>query len=162
MSGWNVVRTALGVAIVLAACAAPVSVGTDRPSPSPDATPPASEGDDPMPSGLTGAVPEALLAEILADASERSGVPAEKLEIVTADAVTFNDGSLGCPQPGMFYTQALVDGYQVVVRTPDGELDYRAAQQGGFRLCENPVGPLTRSTEYDDPLGVERAGFEEP
>jgi hypothetical protein len=147
----------LGMMLVLAACAAPAGPGTDQrsadanasasPRPLADATPPTSTAAEPMPSGLTGAVPEALLAEILADASERAGVPADELEVLTANAVTFNDGSLGCPQPGMFYTQALVDGYHVVVRGPEGDLDYRAAQRGGFRLCENPVGPLTRGTE---------------
>jgi hypothetical protein len=139
--------------LVLAACAAPAGTGTDAASrsadgaedassrPLPLATPPISEVAEPMPSGVTGAVPDALLAEIVADASERAGVPADELEIVTAAAVTFNDGSLGCPQPGMLYTQALVEGYHVVVRGPEREFDYRAAQRGGFRLCENPVGP---------------------
>jgi hypothetical protein len=153
MNRWNSLRAALGVGVVLAACSAPPGVSTDQPPPdetatvtaSPDTRPgvtrPSIETGEPMPSGLTGAVPEALLTEILADAAERAGVPVEQLEVVTASEVTFNDGSLGCPQPGMMYTQALVDGYHVVVRTPDGDLDYRASGRGGFRLCEHPVGP---------------------
>jgi hypothetical protein len=112
---------------------------------------PVRERNDQMPTSMTGAVPDALpdalLAEMLADASLRVGLPAEELEIVSAEAVTFNDGSLGCAQPGMLYTQALVDGYRVVVRAPGRDLDYRAAQLGGFRLCEDAVEPLTNSTE---------------
>jgi hypothetical protein len=154
MNQWDLVRApiiSLGMMLVLAACAAPARPaseeesagpgGTGSPRPLPITTPPASEAADAMPSGITGAVPEALLSEIVADASRRAGVPADQLEVVTADAVTFNDGSLGCPQPGMFYTQALVEGYHVVVQGPERAFDYRAAQRGGFRLCENPAGP---------------------
>jgi hypothetical protein len=41
----------------------------------------------------------------------------------------------------MFYTQALVDGYQVVIDTGEEELDYRVGSGGSFRLCENPDAP---------------------
>jgi hypothetical protein len=27
----------------------------------------------------------------------------------------WNDGSLGCPEPGMMYTQALVNGYWLII-----------------------------------------------
>jgi hypothetical protein len=92
---------------------------------------------------VTGEVPEDLLANILADAAGRSGQPPDALEVVTAQAMSWNDGSLGCPEPGMVYTQALVDGYQVVIRAAEEELDYRAGN-GGFRLCENPMAPATK------------------
>lgn len=90
---------------------------------------------------MTGDVPEDLLDAILADAAQRSATPAESLEVVTAAAVTWSDGSLGCPEPGMFYTQALVDGYQVVIDTGEQQLDYRVGSGGSFRLCENPTAP---------------------
>ena len=90
---------------------------------------------------MTGEIPEDLLGEILADASERSGVSANDLEILTAAAANWNDGSLGCPEPGQMYTQALVDGYHVVIRAAEEELDYRVGN-GGFRLCENPTAPV--------------------
>lgn len=89
---------------------------------------------------VTGEVPEDLLATILADAATRSGEPAEALEVVTAQAMSWNDGSLGCPEPGMLYTQALVDGYRVVIRAAGEELDYRAGN-GGFSLCDTPTAP---------------------
>ena len=61
-----------------------------------------------------------------------------EVTIVDAHAETWSDGSLGCPQPGMMYTQALVEGYQVIVEANGTQLDYRGGGQGGFRLCENP------------------------
>jgi hypothetical protein len=133
--------------LALAACAqqagepSPSAPGTESAEPTrpvSDASPipvPSNEGDT-----VTGEVPADILADILADATRRTGEPTESLEVVTAAAVTWNDGSLGCPEPGQFYTQALVDGYQVVIRVADEELDYRVGN-GDFRLCENPTAP---------------------
>lgn len=154
MKRWNLRKriAAIGMTAAVAACAAPVGVGNDGSAdgtsestssrPLPTSIPDASTSADPM----TGGIPDALLADIMADAAERAGLPAGELQVVTAEAVTFSDGSLGCPQPGMAYTQALVDGYHVVIGTPDGELDYRAAQTGGFRFCDNPMDPGTNGT----------------
>ena len=89
----------------------------------------------------TGEVPSAIMADLIADAAERTGEEPDAIEVVQAAAVTWNDGSLGCPEPGMFYTQALVDGYHVILRAGDEELDYRVGAQGGFRLCEGSGRP---------------------
>jgi hypothetical protein len=154
MKRWNprTIIAATGITLTVVACAAPAGIGNDRSAdgtsgstssrPLPTSTPDPSRSADPM----IGGIPDALLADIMADAAERAGLPAGELEVVAAEAVTFNDGSLGCPQPGMAYTQALVDGYHVVIGTPNGELDYRAAQTGGFRFCDNPMDPGTRDT----------------
>ena len=79
--------------------------------------------------------PADLLADIKADLAERLGIEPEAVELVRAEAVTWSDGSLGCPEPGMFYTQALVEGYHVILRAGGEEYDYRAAEQGYFKLC---------------------------
>ena len=70
-----------------------------------------------------------------ADAARRTGVAAESLALVSAEDVTWSDGSLGCPQPGMSYTQALVPGYRVRLRGPAGEMDYHASARGALVLC---------------------------
>jgi hypothetical protein len=89
-------------------------------------------------SPVTGEVPASILDPILSDASARTDVPVDEIEVRTADAVTWPDGSLGCPEPGVMYTQALVDGYQVVLQAADESLDYRVGNAGSFRLCEGP------------------------
>jgi len=91
---------------------------------------------------VLGEVPTALLDEIIADLTERLEVDPEDVNVQRAQAVIWNDGSLGCPKPGQFYTQALVDGYQVVLSVADRVYDYRASQRGYFFLCE-PALPLT-------------------
>lgn len=100
----------------------------------PDAPPPATEPREaPMDAALS-SVTEAVLA----DAAARTGEPRASLELVSAAAVTWADGSLGCPAPGMSYTMALVPGYRVQVRAGGQVLDYHASRRGYFVLC--PAG----------------------
>ena len=90
-------------------------------------------------SGVTGEAPAELLAAILADAADRTGLETEVLVVIQDQAVVWPDGSLGCPKPGMMYTQALVDGYHILVQAGDAVLDYRATGRGSFVLCESPL-----------------------
>lgn len=91
------------------------------------------------PSGAApvGEIPAEILDRILADAVVRTSTDLADIEVIRGEAITWPDGSLGCPEPGMMYTQALVDGYHVVVRAGGEELDYRVGSGGGFRLCES-------------------------
>lgn len=75
--------------------------------------------------------------KILADATNRIGLPKADLVPVKAAALVWNDGSLGCPKPGESYTQAPVNGYWVVLIAGDRALDYRAGQGGFFFLCDS-------------------------
>lgn len=53
----------------------------------------------------------------------------------SAEAVTWQDSSLGCPSPGVSYTQAQVDGMRVIV-TVDGErYDFRFGNGTDLKLC---------------------------
>jgi hypothetical protein len=91
---------------------------------------------------VVGEVPQDILDEILADASERAGVPVDDFTVRRSEATTWSDGSLGCPQPGEAYTQAIVDGYWVELVAPDGTvLDYRVGDSGYFKLCEGSPTP---------------------
>lgn len=76
-----------------------------------------------------------VVETVLADASKQTGLDRESLEVLGAEAVTWPDGSLGCPKPGMMYTQALVPGYRVQIRAGERVLDYHASQRGYFVLC---------------------------
>jgi hypothetical protein len=92
----------------------------------------------PMPQTLT---LQTAVQAALADASRRTGLATDALLVTSAEAVTWSDGSLGCPQPGMMYTQALVPGYRVRLRGPSGEMDYHASTRGALVLC--PPGRAT-------------------
>ncbi len=120
------------VAVVLVAACGGDSADTGSTSTTSTSTP------EPTTTIDTSAVPETVLGLVLADASTRSGVPEDELVLVRAEQVEWPDGSLGCPEPGKMYTQAIVPGYRVEVDTPDGVLDYRTDSQGNFRVCEIP------------------------
>jgi hypothetical protein len=97
----------------------------ERVSPTPAVTP------------VTGEVPPVLLESILKDLSERTGVSQEKISVVQAQEILWSDGSMGCPKPGVFYTQAMVNGFQVILEVGDQKYDYHASETGYYVLCES-------------------------
>jgi hypothetical protein len=90
-----------------------------------------------------------IVAAAAADASARTGAPSGSFGIVGAQAVTWRDGSLGCPQPGMAYPQSLVPGWRVRLRGAAGVLDYHAGRNGTLLLCpaQRAIDPLPDSRD---------------
>lgn len=133
---------ALPAIAVLAMACSTGGGGSGSPSgPGAASTGPSAEPSAASSDGAGGAIelpPNAILQPVLADAATQGGVNPSDVVVVSAEAVQWPDGALGCPQPGMMYTQALVDGYQIVVRAGDRELDYRVGGPGSFRIC--PAG----------------------
>ena len=70
-----------------------------------------------------------------ADAAQRSRFAPGNLTLILAESVTWADSSLGCPRPGLLYTQTLVPGYRVQLRVGDEVFDYHAGVRGGLVLC---------------------------
>ena len=115
----------------------PSALGTpDKSMTTPSATP--APTSTPRMSHVESEVPEAILGPILKEAAKLANVTPEQLVILRAEVVVWNDGSLGCPEPGMEYTQALVNGYWVVINAAGQTYDFRAGRGGSFRLC--PAG----------------------
>lgn len=102
-------------------------------SPSASGRPPFQTA-SPLPTGIVTEVPTNRWQAILADLTQ-SGVTGD-VTLVSAESVTFSDGSLGCPQKGRVYTQALVPGMKVVVRAGGATYDYRFGRSDAPRLCE--------------------------
>ena len=90
----------------------------------------------PTASPQTGAaqLPASVLDPVIAEVARVAGVPIDQVVVVSAEEVTFPDGSLGCPQPGMVYTQALVDGYKIVAEAGGKTYDFRGTGTT-FSLC---------------------------
>jgi hypothetical protein len=63
-------------------------------------------------------------------------VPETDIEVVSSEAVTWNDGSLGCPQPGMAYVQVQVDGSLIRLRAGGRDYEYHSGGQRGPFLCQ--------------------------
>lgn len=96
-------------------------------------------------------IPDGVMNRLLADAENQTGTPAPDITVALARQVTWNDGALGCPEPGVMYTQALVDGYQVVLIAGDEALDYRVDGAGGFRICDQSTGSAS-DVSVPDPI----------
>jgi hypothetical protein len=116
-----------------------VSPDSTLPKPTPSLPPVETVPPSEPPPAVTGEVPADLLEAIMADAESRMTTKGA-LTVVRAESVTWSDGSLGCPEPGVMYTQALVDGYWVVLDAGGSQMDYRASSKGSFKLCENSLG----------------------
>jgi len=87
---------------------------------------------------VTGEVPQEIIAKLRADLAKQPGVDASQARVVTAQAVTWPNGALGCAQPGEIYTQALVPGYRVEFEAGGRIYAYHAAERGYFKLCPRP------------------------
>ena len=92
---------------------------------------------------VTGEVPQGLLDAIYKDLAGRTGTVPDEISVIQAQSIVWNDGSLGCPQPGMAYTQATVPGYWVVLEVDGKQYDYRVTSRGYFFLCEGGVPPVS-------------------
>jgi len=78
---------------------------------------------------------QSITRTALNDAARRTGREASTLKVISSEAVTWPDGSLGCPEPGKLYTMALVPGYRIRIQSGDQVLDYHASRRGYLVLC---------------------------
>ncbi|WP_225753866.1 hypothetical protein [Actinotalea sp. Marseille-Q4924] len=149
----------IALAAVLTACASGTgeSPGGPDASPTPDPTEPTviltpepdssstkAPGGTPSPGGPPVGT---TAADAVADLAERLGVEPASVTVVRDEAVTWRDGSLGCPAPGMAYTQALTPGRLVVLEAGGRTVEYHSGGRRGLFLCENPQPPA--QTEPD-------------
>ena len=106
-----------------------------------------------------------MLEQIRADAAQRAGVTLDQVKVLTVESVTWSDGSLGCPEPGMMYTQALARGYRVRVDAAGTLLLYHAGAHDTFVHCPadarcgtpSPIDPhlsVQRKRPGDSPRGA--------
>jgi hypothetical protein len=76
--------------------------------------------------------------QAVADLAARLGVEPATITTVAVEAVTWRDGAIGCPQPGMNYTQALVEGVRVILEVGGKRYQYHAGGARPLFLCEKP------------------------
>jgi hypothetical protein len=78
---------------------------------------------------------QSVVEAALADAVRRTALDRSRLKVISAEAVTWSDGALGCPMPGVLYTQALVPGFRIRIQADAEVLDYHAGRRGNPVLC---------------------------
>lgn len=66
--------------------------------------------------------------------AEFLSVPMTDVTLVSSQEQEFSDSSLGCPEPGMSYLQALTSGHQVIVEADGRRFDIRVSGGHG-KIC---------------------------
>ncbi len=132
------VLTLLGV-VLLAGCGGADDETESQPTEPATSASPSESPTEPDPTPTEVPMPDGPLAAAIADLSRDTGVDPDDIRVVVHEQVTWRDGSLGCPKPGMFYTQALVEGYRIVLRAGGEEVAYHgSAGKPPFR-CDHPA-----------------------
>ena len=131
----SLVIACTGAAGTSSSAAAPSAAASSDPGSRP--TGPASI--PPSADVVPGKVPAALIEKIVADAAAVAKVEPADVVVISTEAVTWNDGSLGCPKPGMSYIQQIIEGYRVIVEAGGERYDYRAGSSGGPKRCEGSL-----------------------
>lgn len=131
MTGRPVVTLAC-CAFLLAACA---ENGAGEPGSGSGVTPPTPADSSAGATASQEPEVQAVVDAAVADLERRTGAGGEPIQVLLARRETFPDGALGCPKPGRSYTQALVDGYRVVLARGDHAWLYTAGPDGSPRMC---------------------------
>jgi hypothetical protein len=92
-----------------------------------------------QPAAIKGEVPHEVMERIRAHLAQRTGAATDSFDVVRAESREWPNGAMGCPQPGMNYTQSLVNGYWIVLRHDGRDYDYRVAERGYMVMCEGMV-----------------------
>lgn len=99
------------------------------------------------------------VAAARAAVAERDAQRSDPAAVVSVDAMEWPDSSLGCPEEGMFYAQAVTRGYRVVLRAG---VTVHVVHVSGTHVvvCGQP---LSTTPQQPEPAGDEStAGTPEP
>jgi len=98
--------------------------------------PKATETVEATPVVITGGEKEEMIEKVKADLASRLGISEDEISVVSAEAKTWSDSSLGCPEEGMSYMQVLTPGYHIILEYDGVQYDYRTGDMGRILLCE--------------------------
>lgn len=71
----------------------------------------------------------------IADLAGREQIAEDKIQLTQAGMVEWGSSALGCPQPDMNYTQAVVPGLWVVLSIDERRFYYHGAEGKALFLC---------------------------
>ena len=133
------------LAALAAGCAQPgvsPSPGVPEPTSSPLITPDLGiptipEGE--LPTMDASPIDDPAVAQVAEQAksqlADRLRVEPSAVEVLHAERVTWPDTALGCPEPGQFYAQVLVEGFRVVLSADSRVWLYHAGSEGEPFVC---------------------------
>src|SRR5258707_10071837 len=98
--------------------------------------------------------PTSIIDAAYADLSQKLGKPLARGgdSSYTWEEDVFGDSSLGCPQPGKTYTQAVTPGFKIIITFAGTAYDYRATKDGKVVfLCTGITGVAITATPVCGP-----------
>jgi hypothetical protein len=97
-----------------------------------------SSGERPRTEQAVSPVPPQVVERIRQDLAARTGQKGDRFQVQSATTQTWSDGCLGLAQPGELCTQALVEGWRVVMTFNQQQWVYRSNRQGTVFRAETP------------------------
>ena len=74
------------------------------------------------------------------DLAGRASISPADIKVVSVEEVVWPDTSLGCPQPGMRYSQVLQDGMRIILRVNNSDHHYHSGGSRAPFLCVQKAG----------------------
>jgi hypothetical protein len=136
------VAASAGCLIILSACSNNIEQDSHMAHPETD---PQQAEDPKTPLGLN-----EQIALARKDLAQRQGADASPITLVAARHVTWRSGALGCPGPGMSYTQALVPGVLIILQAGNENFSYHAENNGVPFYCPSERIEVPASMEAED------------
>lgn len=103
----------------------------------------------PPPAADGAMTPQEQIANAQEDLANRLGLDATEVNVITSGPVTWRSGALGCPKPGMNYTQALVPGFRIILQAGQDTYHYHAKSGGQpFHCPQNRIEPPSSGSSY--------------
>jgi hypothetical protein len=130
----RLVLLAVPLVALMAACG-----DDDAADPAPAGSGTVSPDQPPASGGPIGGAEEAAA---IADLAAREGVDPSEITVISDEDVTWRSGAIGCPEPDMMYTQALVPGTRIVLELEGTRYEYHAGGPRSIFLCEHPEPPV--------------------
>ena len=91
------------------------------------------------------------IQDAIADLANRLGVAVDAITVKEARALQWGSGAMGCPKPGMNYTQALVPGVRLLLEADGTIYYYHGSRRGSLFQCP---AKLARAPAYGQGLEV--------
>lgn len=154
MTGPGPIAGAVVAALLLVGCTASGASTTPLAATpldgSPSATPAASQATAaPSPTGPAAATAASPQPTLSADATKsvglakaalakKTGTAADQIQIISVTSTRWPTSALGCPQPGMFYSQLVTPGYRIVLQAGGQTYEYHSDRGRRVVYCAKP------------------------
>ena len=90
-----------------------------------------------------------LVEQAIADLVARMDVEPTEIKVESVETGIWNDGSVGCPETGVAYIQALIPGTRLRLQLDDTTYTYHQGGSGAPFLCESPDEEAFKGVEGD-------------